>query len=39
MKKFRENERVCTFCDLTAITAAVCMPAVVIYFSILNYGV
>jgi len=39
VKNIRENERVCMFCDMTAIIAAVAMPAVVIYFSVLNYGV
>ena len=39
MKKLRENERVCLFCDIGTIIFAVMTPATVIYFSVLNYGV
>ena len=35
--RFRENKRVCMFCDITAALVAVMLPLPVIYFASAGY--
>ena len=37
--RFRENERVCLFCNLLGALVAFTLPIPVIYFASLHYGI